>query len=44
MAGEIAAAIGYHPGTARRELVRYLEVRGEGDDGAEGGSGAEAVA
>jgi hypothetical protein len=24
MAGELAAQIGYHPGTARRELARYL--------------------
>jgi len=27
VAGEIAALIGYHPGTARRELVRYLASR-----------------
>lgn len=27
LAGEIAARIGYHPGTARRELVRYLTTR-----------------
>jgi hypothetical protein len=24
MASELAARIGYHPGTARRELARYL--------------------
>jgi hypothetical protein len=27
LAGEIADRIGYHPGTARRELVRYLATR-----------------
>lgn len=27
LAGEIAAQIGYHPGTARRELARYLASR-----------------
>jgi hypothetical protein len=27
LAGEIAGRIGYHPGTARRELVRYLASR-----------------
>lgn len=28
LAGEIASRIGYHPGTARRELVRYLASHG----------------
>jgi hypothetical protein len=27
MAGEIAGRIGYHPGTARRELAHYLATR-----------------
>jgi hypothetical protein len=27
LAGEIAAQIGYHPGTARRELAKYLATR-----------------
>jgi hypothetical protein len=27
MAGEIAERIGYHPGTARRELAKYLDTR-----------------
>jgi hypothetical protein len=27
LAGELAAEIGYHPGTARRELVRYLTAQ-----------------
>ncbi|MFI5068541.1 MAG: hypothetical protein ACHP9Z_31810, partial [Streptosporangiales bacterium] len=27
LAAELAGRIGYHPGTARRELVRYLTTR-----------------
>jgi hypothetical protein len=27
LAGEIASRIGYHPGTARRELAKYLAER-----------------
>jgi hypothetical protein len=40
VAGEIAALIGYHPGTARRELARYLD----GQVQAAAGDDAEAVA
>lgn len=46
LAGEIARSIGYHPGTARRELAKYLAA--QSDEGAVGrpedGTGIEAVA
>ncbi|MGH3159893.1 MAG: hypothetical protein ACRDNF_25415 [Streptosporangiaceae bacterium] len=46
VAGEIAGRIGYHPGTARRELVRYLASRNDLLDrfGAETPAGTEARA
>jgi hypothetical protein len=46
LAGEIAGRIGYHPGTARRELVRYLTSRNDpaSDLHTESDSGAEADA
>jgi hypothetical protein len=33
LAGELAGRIGYHPGTARRELVKYLATRSEAVNG-----------
>jgi hypothetical protein len=46
LAGEIAGRIGYHPGTARRELVKYLAAQSPTapDPQPESGSQAEAVA
>lgn len=46
LAGEIAGRIGYHPGTARRELVKYLAAQSPTAPGPqpESGSQAEAVA
>ena len=46
LAGELAAEIGYHPGTARRELVRYLTAQLAAVPSPETvtGSGTEAVA
>jgi len=46
LAGEIAGRIGYHPGTARRELVKYLATQSPTapDPQPESGSKAEAVA
>ena len=46
LAGEIAGRIGYHPGTARRELVKYLATQSPTapDPQPESGSEAEAVA
>lgn len=46
LAGEIAVRIGYHPGTARRELVKYLTGRSRSVPGqrSESESDAKAVA
>ncbi|HUZ56465.1 MAG TPA: hypothetical protein VMU94_28565 [Streptosporangiaceae bacterium] len=46
LAGEIAGRIGYHPGTARRELVRYLASRPQASSvpRSDTGSDSEAVA
>jgi hypothetical protein len=46
LAGEIAERIGYHPGTARRELVKYLAARSHAVPGPrrDTDSDAEAVA
>ena len=46
LAGEIAGRIGYHPGTARRELAKYLATQPPASlrPLPETGSGAEAVA
>jgi hypothetical protein len=46
LAGEIAGRIGYHPGTARRELVKYLAAQCPASPGPqpESGSQVEAVA
>jgi hypothetical protein len=46
LAGEIAGRIGYHPGTARRELVKYLAAQSPTALGLqpESGSQVEAVA
>jgi hypothetical protein len=45
LAGEIAARIGYHPGTARRELAKYLDAPPADPRPQPGtGAGAEAVA
>ena len=46
LAGELAGRIGYHPGTARRELVRYLTTRPDVVNGSHPApkSDAEAVA
>ena len=46
LAGELAGRIGYHPGTARRELVRYLATRPGAVNGSHPApeSDAEAVA
>jgi hypothetical protein len=45
LAGEIAGRIGYHPGTARRELTKYLNGRAAAVHALEGpGTDAEEVA
>ena len=46
LAGEIASRIGYHPGTARRELAKYLAGQGAAINGSHPAteSDAEAVA
>jgi hypothetical protein len=46
LAGEIAGRIGYHPGTARRELAKYLATQTDGTPGSRPAaeSNAEAVA
>jgi hypothetical protein len=44
MAGEIAGQIGYHPGTARRELAKYLAERSRAAPGPQSEIDMEAVA
>jgi hypothetical protein len=44
LAGEIAERIGYHPGTARRELSRYLATRSTPIPSSQPANDAEAVA
>jgi hypothetical protein len=44
MAGEIAGRIGYHPGTARRELARYLAERSRAASSPQSETDMQAVA
>ena len=44
MAGEIASQIGYHPGTARRELAKYLAEQSRAASGPQPESDMQAVA
>ena len=44
MAGEIARQIGYHPGTARRELAKYLAGQSRAASGPQPKSDMQAVA
>ena len=44
MARELAGQIGYHPGTARRELARYLAERAAAEHRQEPGPGQAAEA
>jgi hypothetical protein len=44
LAAEIAGRIGYHPGTARRELARYLATQSQSTPGSQPATDAKAVA
>jgi hypothetical protein len=44
LAGELANRIGYHPGTARRELAKYLAAQSQTSPGPEPATDAKAVA
>lgn len=44
LAGELAGRIGYHPGTARRELVKYLATRPGAVNGSHPASNSESEA
>jgi hypothetical protein len=44
LAAEIARRIGYHPGTARRELARYLADQSQSTPGSQPATDAKAVA
>jgi hypothetical protein len=44
LAGEIASRIGYHPGTARRELAKYLAERSQAASGPQPEPDIQAVA
>ncbi len=44
LAGEIAGRIGYHPGTARRELAKYLAAQTDGTPGSRPAAESDAEA
>ena len=44
LAGELAGRIGYHPGTARRELAKYLAAQSQTTPGSQPTTDAKAVA